>query len=79
MVHLGSVYSLGGQKGRMQMLYLWSSLYLVIRSGFRKIYITGPTHTPRIFGSVEKSYRKVLGRLSNRACQDAPGSPVPRK
>ena len=58
-VHLGSVYSLEGQKGRMQMLYLWSSLYLLIRHGFRKIYITSLTHTPRIFGSVEKSYTKV--------------------
>jgi len=58
-VHLGSVYSLEGQKGRMQMLYLWSSLYLLIRHGFRKVYITSLTHTPRIFGSVEKSYSKV--------------------
>lgn len=58
-VHLGSVYSLEGQKGQMQMLYIWSTCYLLIRNGFGKIYITSITHTPRIFGAVQEGYSKV--------------------
>ena len=30
-VHLGSVYSLEGQKGRMQLLYIWSTVFLLAR------------------------------------------------
>jgi hypothetical protein len=58
-VHLGSVYSLEGQKGRMQMLYIWSTVFLLARHGFRKIYITSLTHTPRIFGAVQEGYSRV--------------------
>lgn len=70
-VHLGSVYSLEGRKGRMQMLYLWSSLFLLARHGFRPIYITSLTHTPCIFGAVQESYSRVYPRAG------APVAPEP--
>ncbi len=59
-VHLGSVYSLEGNKGQMQLLYYWSSLYMQYHAGFRKIYITSLTHTPKIFGAVAEAYENVF-------------------
>lgn len=61
-IHLGSVYSLQGQKGQMQLLYVWNNLHLLAHNLFRPIYITSMTHTPRIFGAVQEAYGKVYPR-----------------
>jgi hypothetical protein len=59
-VHLGSVFSLEGNRGQMQLLYLWSCLYVLLRAGFRQVYITSLTHTPKIFGAVAEAYEEVF-------------------
>ena len=59
-VHLGSVFSLEGNQGQMQLLYLWSCLYLLLRAGLKTIYITSLTHTPKIFGAVVEAYEDVF-------------------
>lgn len=59
-VHLGAVYSLEGNKGQMQLLYYWSSLYVIYHAGFRRVYITSLTHTPKIFGAVAEAYEQVF-------------------
>jgi len=59
-VHLGAVYSIEGNRGQMQLLYLWSSLFLLISHQFRSMYITSLTHTPKIFGAVASSYNRVF-------------------
>lgn len=59
-VHLGSVYSLEGNKGQMQLLYYWSCLYVFYHARFRRVYITSLTHTPKIFGAVAEAYDQVF-------------------
>lgn len=59
-VHLGAVYSLEGNKGQMQLLYYWSSLYVIYHAGFRQVYITSLTHTPKIIGAVAEAYEQVF-------------------
>lgn len=59
-VHLGSVFSLEGNKGQMQLLYLWSCLYILLRAGCKSIYITSLTHSPKIFGAVAEAYEDVF-------------------
>lgn len=59
-VHLGAVYSLEGNKGQMQLLYYWSCLYVFYHAGFRRVYITSLTHTPKIFGAVAEAYEQVF-------------------
>jgi hypothetical protein len=59
-VHLGAVYSLEGNKGQMQLLYYWSCLYMFYHAGFRRVYITSLTHTPKIFGAVAEAYEQVF-------------------
>jgi hypothetical protein len=44
----------------MQLLYLWSCLYVLLRAGLRRVYITSLTHTPKIFGAVAEAYEKVF-------------------
>jgi hypothetical protein len=66
-VHLGSVFSLQGNKGQMQLLYLWSCMYLLLRAGFKSIYITSLTHSPKIFGAVTEAYESVFPDGSQEA------------
>jgi len=58
-IHLGAVYSRHENKGLMQLLYLFSIIYVFFRNFFRKIYITSATHTPKIFGSVAEYFSEV--------------------
>lgn len=59
-VHLGSVYSLEKNRGQMQLLYYWSSIYIFYHARFRHVYITSLTHTPKIFGAVAEAYEQVF-------------------
>jgi hypothetical protein len=51
----------------MQLLYYWSCLYLFYHAGFRRVYITSLTHTPKIFGVVAEAYEQVFPN----GCPDA--------
>lgn len=59
-IHLGAVFSISENRGDMQLLYVWSCLFMVTLNRFRKIYFTSLTHTPKIFGAVANAFSNVF-------------------
>ncbi|MBW2734711.1 MAG: hypothetical protein JRH20_20180 [Deltaproteobacteria bacterium] len=66
-LHSGLTVSLQEARGMMQWLYAFGTGYVIMKQGFRRVWCTSITHTPRIYGSFVAYYRDVFPNLDPTA------------